>query len=60
VVYALSPQAITDVWVHGRHVVEGGRITTLDETELLRDVRDLKRGWGEAVISGSPDRSAEA
>ena len=60
VVYALSPQAITDVWVHGRHVVEGGRITTLDETELLRDVRDLTRGWGEAVISGSPDRSAEA
>lgn len=60
VVYALSPQAITDVWVHGRRVVEGGRITTLDETELLRDVRDLTRGWGEAVISGSPDRSGEA
>jgi len=60
VVYALSPQAITDVWVHGRHVVEGGRITTVDETELLRDVRDLTRGWGEAVMSGSPDRSGEA
>jgi 5-methylthioadenosine/S-adenosylhomocysteine deaminase len=60
VVYALSPQAITDVWVQGRRVVEGGRITTLDETELLRDVRDLTRGWGEAAISGSPDRSGEA
>ena len=28
VVYAMSPQAVTDVWVHGRRVVEGGRLTT--------------------------------
>jgi 5-methylthioadenosine/S-adenosylhomocysteine deaminase len=60
VVYALSPQAVTDVWVHGRHVVRDGRIATLDESELLRDVRDLTHGWREAMMSGSPDRSEEA
>jgi hypothetical protein len=45
VVYALSPQAITDVWVHGRHVVQGGRLATLDEAGLLAVVRTLTRGW---------------
>ena len=27
VVYAMSQQAVTDVWVHGRRVVESGRLT---------------------------------
>jgi 5-methylthioadenosine/S-adenosylhomocysteine deaminase len=45
VVYALSPQAITDVWVHGRRVVRDGHLTTLDETALLADVRALTRDW---------------
>jgi 5-methylthioadenosine/S-adenosylhomocysteine deaminase len=45
VVYALSPQAITDVWVHGRRVVQDGRITTVDEAELLGEVRALTREW---------------
>jgi 5-methylthioadenosine/S-adenosylhomocysteine deaminase len=45
VVYALSPQAITDVWVHGRHVVRDGRLATLDEAALLAEVRALTRGW---------------
>src|SRR2546425_9337296 len=30
IVYAMSPQAITDVWVHGRRVLEDGRLTTVD------------------------------
>jgi 5-methylthioadenosine/S-adenosylhomocysteine deaminase len=45
VVYALSPQAITDVWVHGRPVVQGGRLATLDEAGLLAEVRGLTRDW---------------
>ena len=45
VVYALSPQAITDVWVHGRRVVKDGRVSTLDEADLLREVRALTRDW---------------
>ena len=45
VVYAMSPQAITDVWVHGRRVVEAGRLVTLDLAGLLGEVRALTRGW---------------
>lgn len=45
VVYAMSPQAITDVWVHGRRVVEGGRLTTMDAGELVARVRELTKGW---------------
>ncbi len=45
VVYALSPQAITDVWVHGRRVVQDGRLATLDEAALLREVRTLTSDW---------------
>ncbi len=45
VVYALSPQAITDVWVHGRPLLRHGRIATLDEAELLGEVRALTRDW---------------
>ena len=45
VVYAMSPQAVTDVWVHGRRVVESGRLTTVDSRELLARVGELTRGW---------------
>jgi 5-methylthioadenosine/S-adenosylhomocysteine deaminase len=45
VVYAMSPQAITDVWVHGRHVVQGQRLATLDQDALMERVRALTRGW---------------
>jgi 5-methylthioadenosine/S-adenosylhomocysteine deaminase len=45
IVYAMSPQAITDVWVHGRQVVKGQRLTTLDQDSLMERVRALTRGW---------------
>ncbi|HTO09993.1 MAG TPA: amidohydrolase [Candidatus Binatia bacterium] len=45
VVYAMSPEAVTDVWVHGRRVVAGGRLTTLDERELAARVAALTNGW---------------
>ncbi len=45
VVYALSAQAITDVWVHGRPVVRSGRLLAADEAEILADVRALTRDW---------------
>ena len=45
VVYAMSHQAVTDVWVHGRHVVQGQRLTTLDQAALLARVRELTRDW---------------
>lgn len=45
IVHAMSPQAVTDVWVHGRRVVEAGRLTTVDTAELLARVRELTNGW---------------
>jgi 5-methylthioadenosine/S-adenosylhomocysteine deaminase len=45
VVYAMSPRAVTDVWVHGRRVVEHGRLALADQAEMLARVRELTRGW---------------
>jgi 5-methylthioadenosine/S-adenosylhomocysteine deaminase len=45
VVYAMSPQAVTDVWVEGRHVVKNQRLTLLDQTDLMERVRRLTREW---------------
>jgi len=45
VVYAMSPQAVTDVWVHGRQVVRSQRLTTLDQDGLMERVRRLTRDW---------------
>jgi 5-methylthioadenosine/S-adenosylhomocysteine deaminase len=45
IVYAMSERAVTDVWVHGRRVVEGGRLTTLSQQDLLARVRELTAGW---------------
>jgi 5-methylthioadenosine/S-adenosylhomocysteine deaminase len=45
VVYAMSHQAVTDVWVHGRRVVECGRLTTLAEEDLTARVAALTKGW---------------
>src|SRR5215470_9290255 len=48
VVYAMSPQAITDVWVHGRHVVAKQRLVTLDQETLMERVRRLTHDWTSA------------
>ncbi len=45
VVYALSPQAVTDVWVHGARVVERGRLTRASQDEILSAVREVTRGF---------------
>jgi 5-methylthioadenosine/S-adenosylhomocysteine deaminase len=45
VVYAMSPQAVTDVWVHGRRVVAEGRLATISLESLLERVHHLTRDW---------------
>jgi 5-methylthioadenosine/S-adenosylhomocysteine deaminase len=45
VVYAMSHQAVTDVWVHGRHVVRSQRLVTLDQDALMERVRRLTHDW---------------
>jgi 5-methylthioadenosine/S-adenosylhomocysteine deaminase len=45
VVYAMSAQAVTDVWVHGRRVVADRRLTTVSEAEIVERVAAVTRGW---------------
>ena len=45
VVYAMSPQAVADVWVHGRRVVEAGRLTTISEADVVARLAALTKGW---------------
>src|SRR6058998_222362 len=43
--YAMSAQAVSDVWVHGRPVVRGQRLVALDQDALMERVRALTREW---------------
>jgi 5-methylthioadenosine/S-adenosylhomocysteine deaminase len=45
IVYAMSDRAVTDVWVHGRRVVEQRRLATIDEARLYARVREVTKGW---------------
>ena len=45
VVYAMSPQAVTDVWVHGDRVVEGGRLARASLEDILARVAAVTRGF---------------
>ena len=36
VVYTVLPNQVKDVWVAGRHQVEDGRLTQIDQNEILR------------------------
>jgi 5-methylthioadenosine/S-adenosylhomocysteine deaminase len=45
VVYAMSPQPVRDVWVHGRRVVDDGRRVTMGTEALLARVAEVMQGW---------------
>jgi 5-methylthioadenosine/S-adenosylhomocysteine deaminase len=45
VVYAMSPQAVTDVWVHGQRVVERGRLARASLDDILAAVDAATRGF---------------
>jgi 5-methylthioadenosine/S-adenosylhomocysteine deaminase len=45
IVFAMAPHAVTDVWVEGRRLLEGGRLLSVDASELAARVRELTRGW---------------
>ncbi len=38
-VYATSRQQVTDVWIAGRRMLDNRRLTTLDESELVAQIR---------------------
>jgi hypothetical protein len=41
----MSPQAITDVWVHGLPVVKAQKLATIDQEALMARVRTLTHDW---------------
>ena len=41
IVFAMSPQAVTDVWVEGHRVVKSGRLTGVDARDLATQVREV-------------------
>lgn len=45
VVYAMSHQEVTDVWVHGRPVAASQRLVTLEQSALMERVRALTADW---------------
>lgn len=45
VVYAMSPQAVTDVWVHGQRVVERGRLARASLEDIVSRVDTITRGF---------------
>ena len=45
VVYSMQPDAIKRVVVGGETVVEDGRLTQVDEKEILAKVREVTRDW---------------
>jgi hypothetical protein len=47
-VYAMSPQAVTGVWVRDRQIVDGRRSTLLDQGARMERVRALARDWAPA------------
>ncbi|HSL67128.1 MAG TPA: amidohydrolase family protein, partial [Actinomycetota bacterium] len=45
VVYAMQPDAITRVIVDGETIVEDGRLTRVDQREIVAKVRGVTAGW---------------
>jgi 5-methylthioadenosine/S-adenosylhomocysteine deaminase len=45
IVYAMQPDAIARVIVGGTTIVERGRLTTVDEAEIVARVREATDGW---------------
>jgi 5-methylthioadenosine/S-adenosylhomocysteine deaminase len=57
IVYAMQPEAISRVVVGGETIVESGRLTRLDEREIVARVRAVTGGWEPAMpdaLSRSP------
>jgi 5-methylthioadenosine/S-adenosylhomocysteine deaminase len=54
IVYAMQPEAIRRVIVGGEVIVEDGRLTRLDERELVDRIRGVTAGWEPAPELLSP------
>jgi 5-methylthioadenosine/S-adenosylhomocysteine deaminase len=54
VVYTVQPHQVQDVWVAGRHQIEGGRLNSIDTQEILRRASEWRQRMsaGKDGISG--------
>jgi 5-methylthioadenosine/S-adenosylhomocysteine deaminase len=48
IVYAAGRHQVSDVWVAGRRLLDGRRLTTLDEADILARARN----WGRRIAAG--------
>jgi 5-methylthioadenosine/S-adenosylhomocysteine deaminase len=51
-VYSATGNSVSDVFVAGRRVVERGRLTNVDEAEILKQVRESVQRFGEKLDLG--------
>lgn len=49
VAFVSKSSNVTDVWVAGRRLLQDGRLTTLDEQQVLRETRD----WGRKIAAAA-------
>jgi 5-methylthioadenosine/S-adenosylhomocysteine deaminase len=54
IVYTVQPDQVRDVWVAGRHQVENGSLTHIDESDLLRRAAE----WQNRICGTSEAKSA--
>ena len=54
VVYTGRADQVTDVWVGGRHLLDGGRTTTIDEDEVL----ERSKEWRRRIAAGRATKEA--
>lgn len=53
IVYTVQSDQVSDVWVAGRHQVESGRLTHIDEEDLLRRATE----WQQRISSGRKEEN---
>ena len=59
VIYAASGRQVSDVWVAGKHVLESGRLTTLDLDEIMHTAERWQHRLARFEASG-PEQDEEA
>jgi len=47
VVYTVQPHQVSDVWVAGRHQVDGGRLSQIDQDDILRRTAEWRQRIGD-------------
>jgi len=59
IVFAMQPEAIARVIVGGETIVERGRLTRVDEAEIVARVREASRDWPAGDTPGIPRDAVE-